>query len=297
MDEVQIAGVLISLGFEVETTGRAEITKVCSFSEPIPHALTFWRHESSPPQDQLAELPTTSVILAEKEHREALKEAGVTAILVNSPRAAFAVISNELNATRAEPGIHPTAVLAPGASIDASASIGAHTFIGVASIGPRVQIGHGVIIHDNVHIGADVEVGDSTVIGGPGFGYVNIPNGTSMRMPHLGGVSIGEGVHIGSNVSIDRGTINHTCLEAHCRIDNLVHLAHNILVGAGTTILAGTVIGGSVRIGKSANIGPQASIREQITIGNYSRVGFGSVVIRNVDSDTTVMGFPARKIK
>jgi len=296
MDEVEITGLLQGLGFEVEITGPINITKVCSFSKPVPSAITFWRHESAPPQEQLAEFPKTSVIMAEKEHREALKEAGVTVILVNSPRAAFAVISNEFSATRPKPGIHPTSVVTAGASIDASASIGSHTFIGAAIIGPRVNIGHGVIIHDNVCIGADTEIGDSTVIGGPGFGYVYLPNGASLRMPHLGGVTIGEGVHIGSNVSIDRGTINDTVLEAHCRIDNLVHLAHNVQVGERAMVIAGAEISGGVRVGKGAWIAPQASVREQIVIGDNAVVGLGSVVVKNVEAGSTVMGVPARRI-
>ncbi len=193
------------------------------------------------------------------------------------------------------PGIHPTAVVDPTASIDPTAEIGPHCVIGADSvIGPNVMLHPHVVIGWDVHIGAGTTVFAGTVIGADGFGYERDDDGSVLKFPHLGGVRIGRGVEIGANTCVDRGTLGHTVIDDEARVDNLVHVAHNVRVGKRAFVIALTMIGGSTVVDDDAWVAPGTALMNGITIGQRATVGLGAVVVRSVEPDAVVMGNPAK---
>jgi len=169
-----------------------------------------------------------------------------------------------------------------------------------SAYGPTV--GEGTIIADGVYFGPNVVIGKNcriqpgAVIGTDGFGYDQQLDGTWTPKPHLGGVVIGDDVHIGANTCIDQGSIHPTVIANGTRIDNLVHIAHNAQIGENCMIIACAEISGSVIIDDGAWIGPSACIHQHRTIGKRALVGMGAVVIKDVPDNVTVAGNPARII-
>jgi UDP-3-O-[3-hydroxymyristoyl] glucosamine N-acyltransferase len=163
-----------------------------------------------------------------------------------------------------------------------------------------VTIGEGSIIHANVTIYRNVVIGkrcivhSGTVIGAEGFGYEPDDDGRWFPIAHLGGVTIGDDVQIGANTCIDRGTLGNTTIADGARIDNLVHVAHNVRIGKNAMVIANAMLGGSSVVGDDAYVAPSATIREGRKLGPRSFVGLGSVVVKDVPDGVTVMGVPAR---
>jgi UDP-3-O-[3-hydroxymyristoyl] glucosamine N-acyltransferase len=147
------------------------------------------------------------------------------------------------------------------------------------------------IRNDTVFIGRH-KIGKCCVIGGDGFGYEPDENGTLIHVPHRGKVIIGENVVIHNNVCIDRATDSGgiTYIGAGSKIDNLVHVAHNVKIGKNCLIVAGSVIGGSCEIGDNCFIGINASIKNKVKIGNGVTVGMGAVITKDVPDGVTVIG-------
>lgn len=165
-----------------------------------------------------------------------------------------------------------------------------------------------------VHYGpGGTKVGLNTVISGPGFGFhastlrihPGIPNSELgpirnkewRRFPHIGGVRIGANVEIGSNTCIDRGAIGDTVIGDGTKIDNHVHVAHNVRIGRDCIIVAGAVIGGSAVLGDRVFVGINASIKNKVRIGDDAVIGMGAVVTKDVPAGETWVGNPARKME
>jgi UDP-3-O-[3-hydroxymyristoyl] glucosamine N-acyltransferase len=147
---------------------------------------------------------------------------------------------------------------------------------------------------DNFH--HSVIIGKHCSIGGDGFGWIRLDDGSLYKMPHCGRVIIEENVVIANNVNIDRGVIKDTILRKGCKIDSLVHIAHNCEIGENTLIVAGSVIGGSCKIGKRCFIGMNASIKNKITIGDDAIIGAGAVILNDVPNGQTWIGNPGRQL-
>ncbi|UIJ44432.1 UDP-3-O-(3-hydroxymyristoyl)glucosamine N-acyltransferase [Sphingomonas cannabina] len=219
-----------------------------------------------------------------------------TLIVVPAARLAFMrAVKHFFAPARPPAGVHPTTVVDETAQLDPSASIGPFCLIGPGCvIGAECVIGPNVSLMQDVRLGSRVTIAGGTVIGADGFGYERNEIGELEKFPHVGGVVIGDDVEIGSNTSIDRGTLNPTIIGARARIDNQVHVAHNVIVGEDVAIIAEAMIGGSVKIGDRAWIAPSATIMNQVTIGADAVVGLGAVVVKPVPDGMTVMGAPAQ---
>lgn len=167
-------------------------------------------------------------------------------------------------------------------------------------IGENVVIGKNCLIKSGTKIGNNVVIGDecvlkeNSVVGSDGFGFERDEDGTSYRIPHMGGVIIGNHVELGAASVIAQGTILPTQISDYVKIDDHVFIAHNAKIGKGSFIIANSEISGSVVIGERAWIAPNACIRDGVTIGDNVIVGMGSVVIRDIESNCVVMGNPAR---
>lgn len=180
-----------------------------------------------------------------------------------------------------------------------------------ARISEEAQIGHGVVIEPNVQIGAGtriehnavlgrgVAIGDNcyvksgAIVGLRGFGFVRDENGCPLDFPHYASVRIGDGVEIGAVSTIVAGSLDDTIIEDGAKINDYVHVAHNVRIGRGTMVAAGAIIGGSSDIGEDCWIGINASLRDGVTIGDRVIVGMGSVVTKRFSSDVTLFGCPA----
>lgn len=189
--------------------------------------------------------------------------------------------------------IYPLAHLSNNAQIGSRVSI----FPGVY-IGEGVTIGDDSVIYPNVsiiestRIGSKVIVHSGTVIGSDGFGYVPV-NGTYYKMPQVGGVIIEDEVEIGANVTIDRATTADTIIGFGTKIDNSVHIAHNVKIGRHCIIVAQVGISGSVEIGNGVIIGGQAGVIEHMKIGKGAVISAGSGITENIPDGQVTSGYPS----
>lgn len=214
-------------------------------------------------------------------------------VKVTNPRLAFIKLLQAWKPALERGGVHPTASVHPEATIDPSATIGAYAVIGKSSIGAETRIAPHVTIYDNVTIGKDCTINSHTVIGTDGFGYERNADGSVEKFPHMGGVEIEDDVEIGANTVIDQGTLSPTRIRSGCKIDNLVHIAHNVQLDENVFVIAHAMLGGSSKIGKNAWIAPGARVLNGLKVGSGATVGMGAVVLRDVDEDQTVTGYPA----
>jgi UDP-3-O-[3-hydroxymyristoyl] glucosamine N-acyltransferase len=193
-------------------------------------------------------------------------------------------------------GRHATAVVHPEAVIDPETCIGPHTIVGKCTIGKGSILYGNNYLYDGVTLGRDVTVHAGAVIGADGFGYQPGAGREWLKFEHLGGVEIGNGVEIGANTCIDRGTLGNTSIGDGTKIDNLVHIAHNVKIGRHCLVIAHAMIGGSCVIGDHTWIAPNASIIQKTNIGPDATIGLGAVVLKDVPAGETWAGVPARKI-
>lgn len=197
----------------------------------------------------------------------------------------FAVIEDEVE-------VEPYAVIQDDAKIGRGAKIGSQVFIGRGA-----QIGCHAIIHPGAKILNRCVVGDysiihsGAVIGSDGFGYRMMKAGLR-KVPHVGTVVVGSHAEIGANVTIDRAEFAQTVVGDCVKIDNCVHIAHNVKIGAGTAILAQTGIAGSAVIGVGCQIGGQVAIKDHVVIGNYVKIVSKSAVMKNLKEGEVVCGIP-----
>lgn len=174
--------------------------------------------------------------------------------------------------------------VAPGAFIDADVVIGDRT-----SIYPNASIKKGTTV------GSDCLIMDGCVIGNAGFGFRHCPDGSLKRLPHLGGVVIGDKVEIGSNSIVDRGTFRNTVIETGTKIDTLTVIGHNVHIGKDCFVIGGFV-GGNTDVGDECEL-IHMQCKNRVSIGSGAKVGIGSVVIRDIPEGAEVFGNPARVIK
>jgi UDP-3-O-[3-hydroxymyristoyl] glucosamine N-acyltransferase len=209
-------------------------------------------------------------------------------------------------------GVHPSAVIHPSAALDPTVSagpcavvdrdvtVGAGTVIGPGSyLGPSVRVGRDCEIHAGVVIEAETVVGDRVVIhggavlGSDGFGFVPDPRG-HRKISQNGNVVIGDDVEIGANTTIDRSVAGSTVVGIHTKLDNLVHLAHNVTLGPGCFLAAQTGIAGSTSLGSGVMCGGQSGIIGHLVVGDGARVTAQSGVDKDIPAGETVSGSPAR---
>jgi UDP-3-O-[3-hydroxymyristoyl] glucosamine N-acyltransferase len=169
-----------------------------------------------------------------------------------------------------------------------------------SNVSQLISIGEGTVIHPGVRLNGPIKIGKNSVIkansviGGQGFGFARRLGYPPMAMPSLGGVIIGDNVFVGSNCTIDQGTFSNTIISSDVKIDNGVHIAHNVIVSPRTIITAHVEISGSTKIGSDTYIAPNVCIREGLEIGDNVLLGIGSTVVKDVPDNAVAFGSPAR---
>lgn len=250
--------------------------------------------------------------------REDARLEGKTLLVVNEPKLAFAkaaawLLENPSVASRIHPtalidpsaklaagvAVGPYAVIEAGAKISAGVEIGAFCFIGENSIiGENCRLHPRVTLYPGARLGSRVVLHSGAVIGGEGFGYV-IGEGRHWKFPQIGGVEIGDDVEIGNNSTVARGSLGATHIGRGVKIDNLVHIAHNVRVGEHTVIAAQTGVSGSSTIGHHVVVGGQVGIADHCTIEDESILGAQAGIPsgKTIRARDVVWGTPARPLK
>lgn len=244
----------------------------------------------------IAETKARTVICDVKPENEA-DYSSKCLILTSDPKLLFIKVFNRINPEKHAPFCHPTVAIHPEAKIHPNTFIGAHTYIGKSEIGEGTVIRGNCHIYDHVHIGKRVKIDAGCIIGAPGFGFVRDENGIPHRFPQIGGVIIEDDVELGANDCIDSGALEPTVIGKGVKMDNLVHIAHNVTIGKYSYIIAGAMIAGSSTIGAYSWIAPSAAINNKITVGDRTLIGIGAVVQKDVPDGETWAGYPACPIR
>lgn len=259
-----------------------------------------------------AEASPATAIIAGKDFSSATK----VVIRVANPRlASMKALTLFFPEPKFAAGIHPSAVIAKSAQVDATVHIGPHCVIG-----ERVKIGANAVLQAGNFINDDVTIGDDTnlfpnvtiyprtqigkrvrlhagvVIGADGFGYV-FDAGTHCKVPQIGNVVIGDDVEIGANTTVDRAALGSTIIGRGTKIDNLVQIGHNVELGDGCIICAQVGIAGSAKLGKFTVLGGQVGIAGHLKIGNQVKIGSKSGVMHDIPDGEQWLGIPAQPDK
>jgi UDP-3-O-[3-hydroxymyristoyl] glucosamine N-acyltransferase len=238
-------------------------------------------------------------------------------LIVDDPYTAYAQVAQlfEDKSPLFNEGISSQAIIDPTASVDPTCSIGPGTVIGPkvkiakncrigarvviernTTIGESCRIDSGVVIRWETVIGAGVVVQSGAIIGSDGFGNARQKDGSWIRIPGFGNVIIGDNAEIGAGATIDRGNFEPTVIENGAKLDNLVHIAHNVTVGENTAIAAQTGVSGSTKIGKRVLVGGQAGFVGHITIGDDTFIGAKAGVSKDIEPGSKITGYPARDL-
>ncbi len=242
----------------------------------------------------------------------------LTLLRVEDPYRAFARLLEAYDAIlKRQEGIHPTAV------VDEEATLGEGCFVGPGVVVERgAVVGDRVELHAHVHVGRDVRIDQDTVlhsgvrvldrcvigrrctlqagtiVGSDGFGFAPKEDGTYAKVPQTGNVVIEDNCDVGAMTTIDRATLGSTVLKNGCKLDNLIQVAHNVVIGEATVIAAQTGIAGSTTIGSRCMIGGQVGIGGHLTVANGSRIAAKSGVSASlIQEGQTYQGNPAVPVK
>lgn len=301
----ELAGLIEGL---VDGDGNIDIRGISGIDKAGPGDMTFASDEVWLAQ---AEKSAASCILTDRAVRRSSK----TLIRVPNPKLSFLISYNILNAKK-----ETAAFIDSSASVSETAVLGGNVWIGAnVSIGAGVKIGDHVIIESNSSVKKNCEIGpfchihpnvtlyedtvlrrnvilhSGVVVGSDGFGYVKEMD-KIYKFPQLGRVVIEDDVEIGSNTTIDRGSLSDTTIGAGSKIDNLCQIAHNVRIGKNLLMAAQCGISGSTVLGNNVTMGGQSGITDNVVIGDNVTIGAKSAVIGSIKSGSVVWGVPARPI-
>ena len=236
-----------------------------------------------------------------------------TRIVVRDPYAALVRAMDALfPASDAPPGIDPTVRIGEGCVLGLDVSIGPFSVLGRGvHLGDRCRVAEGVSLGDGVTVGTDTVIGPrvvcyresrigsrvvlkaGAVIGGDGFGYLT-DSGGHHRIPHVGTCLIEDDVEIGSNSTVDRGSVDDTVVGKGTKLDNLVHVGHNVRIGERCLLMAGVGVAGSTRLGNDVILAGHVGVTDHLTIADGARIAAKSAVFGDIPTGAAFSGHPAR---
>ena len=287
--------------------GSAKISGAAALAEALPGEVTFFGNPKYLLKLHASRATVALVPLAFAE------EVPAACIRCENPTLAFSKVIEKFAPPPVHfaPGVHPTAVVAPGvrlgagvsiqphAVIEAGASIGDGTVVGAHSyIGHEAQIGGGCLIHPRVMIGFRCKIGSrvilhsGAVLGGDGFGF-ELQDGRHVKIPQIGIVQVDDDVEIGANSTVDRARFGRTWIGEGTKIDNLVQIGHNVVIGKHCILCAFVGVSGSTKIGDYVTLAGQVGTVGHVEIGDGVIVGAQSGVSKTLAVKQIYMGSPA----
>ena len=301
---MKLGDLAAQLGCTLEGDGEIEVARVATIEDAGPGDITFLANSK-----YVAAVAGTraAAIIATPD-----VAAPCAVVRTHNPYLAFARATGLLHAEpRPEPGVHrlalvasdavleegvsvgPFAVIADGARIGARTIIRAHVVIGAgATLGPDCFVHARVSIRERVVIGARCVIQDGAVVGSDGFGFAHRDDGTHEKIPQVATVVIEDDVEIGANSTVDRPAVGETRLKAGTKIDNLVQIAHGVVVGTNSLIAAQVGIAGSTIIGNDVMLGGQVGVTGHVTVGDRVKASAKTGVTGNVPADAFITGYP-----
>lgn len=295
--------------------GNVEIERLAKIEDAAAGDITFL---ANPKYAKYLKTTKASAILISRhaDHKELHeRSAPIALVKVDDPYVAFAKLIDVFHPLTASlpVGIHPAAVVPRSVVLGKGVAIGAHAVLGERCrigdsavlwhgvvLGDGVEVGDGTVVYANVTIREQCRVGkrviihSGTVIGSDGFGFVPKPDGTYEKIQQRGIVVIEDDVEIGANCTIDRATIGETRIKRGAKLDNLIQVAHNVVIGEDTVIAAQTGISGSTKIGKGCVIAGQVGFVGHIEIADKTTIAAQSGVHKSVkEPGKTFFGYPA----
>lgn len=287
----------------------AVLEGVAGLEDAGPRDLSFL---ANPKLEKLLETTRAGAVIVAPEMKDKVRGHRV---LAKNPHLAFIAVlravERELTPKR-PPGIHPTAVVGPYATIGKDAHVGAHAVVeDGAVVGERTRVmaqsyvGHqtkigkdcviypGVVIRERCELGERVILHPGVVIGGDGYGFVQA-EGRHHKVPQLGRVVIEDDVEIQAGACIARGALGDTKIGRGTKIDELVHIAHNVKLGEHCLVMGGAIFGGSIEVGNGATIGGQTTLPDHIKIGEKAILLGCSAPLADIPAGAVMVGMPAR---
>jgi UDP-3-O-[3-hydroxymyristoyl] glucosamine N-acyltransferase len=309
MPSYQIKDIAGIVGGEVVGDGSIEIRGVAGIKEAASGEITFLANPKY--ESYMASTNASAVISANGNGNF---EGAI--IRIDNPYLAFLKVVTLFAETPLEKygrGVHPSAIVPGSVNLGKDVSVGAYvvieedvtigdrtTILPLACINEGVTVGDDCLIYPHVTIREKCEVGDrviihsGAVVGSDGFGYA--PEGEEHhKIPQIGIVRIEEDVEIGANTTIDRATTGVTLIGRGSKLDNLVQIAHNVVIGENSVIAAQAGVSGSTELGKNVVLAGQAGLVGHITLGDGAKVGAQGGVTKSIPAGTSVSGYPARE--
>lgn len=295
------------VGGRVIGDGSAAVSRVSPIEEAGPGDITFLAHPRY--RSHLKSCKATAVIVAEGVEVEPPVEPGRGYLVVADPYPAFARILECLHPPRRYSGeISPLASVDPKASVAENVTIFPFVYVGPGAsidrgtvlfpgvfVGEEARVGRDCVFYSNATVRERCSLGDrvvlhaGAVIGADGFGYADVGK-ERIKIPQVGTVEIGDDVEIGANTTVDRATMGRTVIGKGVKIDNLVQVAHNVVIGERTIIAAQTGIAGSTKIGRHVILAGQVGVADHVEIGDNAMVGPRSGLPRSVPPGAVLAG-------
>ncbi len=293
--------------------GGAAVRAIAPLDRAGPDELSFL---ASSKYAALFEATEAGVVLVTPELQDSQGTPRARIVVAKPHEAMLALIPRFYRPVMRPPGVHPSAhigrgvtlggdvCIEPGAVLEDGARVGDRTWIGAhVVVGAETEVGSDCQLHPSVTIYPNCRVGDRVIlhagvcIGSDGFGFVTQKVDGKMvhvKIPHVGRAIIGDDVEIGANCTIDRGSVDDTVIGAGTKLDNLVHIAHNVRIGRLCLILAQVAVAGSSRVGDGSVLAGQAGVMGHVNIGSGVQIGGQAGVICDVPDGETWSGYPAR---
>lgn len=283
------------------------IDKVASLNNPKNNSLMFMLEYTEKEEIKLKDIKKSLLIVNEEANISKNIQSQNSIIFVDNPRREYIYILNKYNTEKKKNYIKELSYIAKNVVIGEDTIIEPFVFIDEnVIIGNNCHIKSGVKIYKNVTIGNNCTIGANTVVGDIGFGIERMApgkrqkisfEGIPMKMPHYGGVIIGDNVEIGALTTIVSGAIEPTLLEDYVKVDDHVHIAHNVKLRKGSLIVAAAEISGSTEIGENSWIGPNSSLMQKIKIGKNTIIGIGTNVLKSSEENEVLIGNPAKSLR